>query len=136
MSEPTIGGNTTIIVGEVHKYPAEIRTTQTTGKRFLSCMVAYRKKAGDKFFTKVWKVLMYGNSIDEIKPRLQPGTMVMVTGEADIDNPKPRVDKPQDVGNAWLKIVGQIAVLEQKPVEQPSEPEQTNNFGADDPPPF
>lgn len=111
--------NACVLVGRIGKYPGEIRATDR-GTRFIICGVEYEKVfPGGKKFTTKFKVFMFGNAIDEVAPKLKPGTLVCVTGEVSLDIPK---DERQNK-HANLKLTGQISVLQEAAAPKPaSEP--------------
>ena len=109
--------NSCTVVGRIGKYAADMRTYGSAGKRFLSCTVVYDKLLpNQKRFEERFKVMMFGPSGEALCPKLQPGTLVAVSGEVGIDRPQEGKQ-----GDTMLKIVGNITVLEPapKPVERP-----------------
>jgi single-stranded DNA-binding protein len=135
--QPTIGANSAVVFGEVYKYPAELKTMTKSGARFLAFTLAYRKQLpGGTAFTEYWRVLQFGKQVDEVKPLLVPGTVVMVRGEVGIEKPR-----EGSKGFGCLKIVGDVKIINPgatAPAEAPQEPpkpaEQPGLTGEDDTP--
>ena len=101
--------NTCTVVGRVHKWPADMRTIQGSGTRFMTCIIAYEKKfPSGKRFTEKFKVMMFGKNAESICGLLKPGTLVVAAGEVGIEKPAEGSKQREPM----LKLTGTISLLE------------------------